>query len=307
MRQFQLLLFLLFVSVGFLQSQSLEELQSLKAVKEAAIGDLQGKIGTLQGELDGINRDMDLLKGWKKGFGGLIGFDLNNSNNWISNPNPDASSSALNIGLTAFANKETEKTFWNNKGIITKSWQDVDISEADETAEDDGLFDNGTVDIFNIQSLYGYKLKDKLALSAMGDLNTSIGNFLSPGTFDFGVGITWLPVNNLTFVVHPLNYRMAFSGVEGVGTEGSVGAKIRTDYTNAFNVSGKSFSWSSTLMTFIPYSSKEPSQFEYTWLNTLSFEIWKGIGVGIGFGLRNAEFESVDTQSYQSLGLSYGF
>ncbi|MDX1702207.1 MAG: hypothetical protein R3250_16390, partial [Melioribacteraceae bacterium] len=62
------------------------------------------------------------------------------------------------------------------------------------------------------------------------------------------------------------------------------------------------------LTTFVPYSSAEepePTLFEYTWLNTLSFEVWKGIGVGFTLGIRNAEFESPDTQSFYSLGLSY--
>lgn len=319
MRQFQLLLLFLVLCIGSATAQSVEELKALKAEKEAAIGDLQGKIDALNGELAGINKDIDLLSGWKKGFSGLIGFDFNNSNGWISNPNPDAYSSALNIGITAFANRENEKTFWNNKGIITKSWQDVDLSEDDANAEGDGLFDNGTVDIFNLQSLGGYKMSDKFALTGMADLNTSLGNFLSPGSLDIGVGGTWLPAPNLTVVIHPLNYHVAFSGIDGLDTQGSFGAKIRADYTNSFSISGKEFNWSSTFATFIPYSNTkttvdlgegqtfEAGLFEYTWLNTISFEVWKGIGVGLGFGLRNSQFESTDTQSYQTLGLSYGF
>ncbi|MBT8189269.1 MAG: DUF3078 domain-containing protein [Saprospiraceae bacterium] len=310
MKKFQLLFFVLFLSAGFVQAQSLEDLQSMKSEKEAVIGDLQGQIDALQSEVDGIQADIDKMSGWRKGFTGILGFDFNNSNGWVANPNPDASSSALNIGVTAFANKDMEKSFWNNKAVITKSWQDVDLTDADSGAEEDGLFDNGTVDIFNVQSLYGYKLSDKLAVSAMGDLNTSLGNFLSPGVLDIGAGITWLPMSNLTVVIHPLNYHMAFSGVDGVDTEGAFGAKIRADYTESFNVAGKAFNWSSTLMTFVPYSGTDegqPTLFEYTWLNTLSFEVWKGIGVGVGFGIRNAEFESMDTQTYQSVGLSYNF
>ncbi|NNE26981.1 MAG: DUF3078 domain-containing protein [Saprospiraceae bacterium] len=304
MNVLRILLFIC-LSTVMLQAQSLEDLQEMKAEKMAQIGDLQSEISTLQGEVNGIQKDIDKLIGWRKGFSGLIGFDFNNSNGWAANPNPDASSSALNIALTAFANKDGEKYFWNNKGIITKSWQDVDLSDADSGNDDDGLFDNGTVDIFNIQSLYGYKLSDKLAVSAMADLNTSVENFLSPGTLDFGAGVTWLPANNLTVVIHPLNYHLAFSGVDGVDSQGGLGAKIRADYNQGFDIAGKGLNWNSTLMTFIPYSSNEPTLFEYTWLNTLSFEVWKGIGVGIGFGLRNAEFESPDTQSYYSIGLSY--
>jgi hypothetical protein len=304
MRTYLVLLVTLFSSVGIF-AQSVEELKEMQAEKKAVIADLQSQIDMSQSEVDDIQKAIDKLSGWKKGFSGLIGFDLNNSNGWIANPNPDASSSSLNIGLSAFANRSGDKYFWNNKAVITKSWQDVDLTEADSEAENDGLFDNGTVDIFNIQSLYGYKLEEKLALSAMADLNTSVENFLSPGVLDLGLGITWVPSSNMTVVVHPLNYHMAFSGVEGVDTEGAFGSKIRMDFNQAFNISGNELKWTTTLMSFIPYQSNDPTLFEYTWLNTLSIELWKGIGLGVGFGLRNAEFESTDTQSYTSLGLSY--
>lgn len=290
-----------FVGLSMVSSQSIDELKAMQSEKQTMIDDLQAKINAAQAEVSSIQKEIDKLSGWKKGFSGIVGFDLNKSNGWAANPNPDATSSALNIGLTGFANKMGEKYFWNNKAVVTKSWQDVDLSDDEE----DNLFDYGTVDILNVQSLYGYKINDKLAISAMGDLNTSVENFLSPGVLDLGAGVTWLPASNLTVVVHPLNYHFAFSGVDGVDTEGGLGAKIRADYNQSFSIASKKMTWNSTLMSFIPYADKEPSLFEYTWLNTLSFEIWKGIGVGIGFGLRNAEFESADTQSYTSLGLSY--
>ena len=121
--------------------ESLEDLKALKAEKEAAIGDLQGKINTLQGEVDGIQKDIDVLTGWKKGFSGLVGFDFTNSNNWAGSPNPEAKSFSLNLGINAYANKEGTKSFWNNKLVFNKSWQDVDLNEADATNQNDGLFD----------------------------------------------------------------------------------------------------------------------------------------------------------------------
>lgn len=301
------LLTLLLISFTGLFAQSIEELKEMKAEKQAYIDDLQAQIDAAQSEIDGINNELDILSGWNKGFTGLVGFGLNNSNGWVANPNPDAKSSALNIGVTAFANKLGEKSFWNNKAVITKSWQDVDLSEGDANAEDDGLFDNGTVDIFNIQSLYGYKLSDQLAISAMADMNTSVENFLNPGVLDLGLGATWVPSSNMTVVVHPFNYHLAFSGVEGVETVGAFGAKVRADLNQPISLGNNTITWTTTLMSFIPYESNDPTMFEFTWLNTINFELWKGIGVGIGFGIRNAEFESADTQSYTSLGLSYGF
>ena len=106
-------------------------------------------------------------------------------------------------------------------------------------------------------------------------------------------------------VIHPLNYHIAFSGVDGVSSEGALGAKIRADYAHQFP---GGIGWSSTLTSFIPYSGTtegQPTLFEYSWLNTLTYTLTGGIGVNLGFGLRNAEFEDPGLQSYYNLGLSY--
>ena len=289
-------------------AQSLDELKNKKAELEAQRAEKQAEADAFNGEIADLASQIEVLSGWRTGYSGLIGFDFSKSNGWIANPNPDASSSALNINFTGFANRKADDYFWNNKGIITKSWQDVDLSEGDSGAEDDGLFDNSTVDIVNLSSLYGRNISDNLALSALGELNTSLENFFNPGTFDIGVGVTWTPNPDFVLVIHPLNYHVAFSGVDGVDTRGALGAKLRADYTRSVNVGGKPLNWSSTLTSFIPYAGADmgqPTLFEYTWLNTFSYEIYKGLGLGVNFGIRNAEFESADTQSFYGLGLTY--
>ena len=95
--------FLLFGALS-LNAQTIEELKSMQAEKSAMAGDLSGQLGAIQGEIDAIQKEIDLLSGWRTGLTGLIGFDLNKSNGWASSPNPNASSSALNIGLTGVAN-----------------------------------------------------------------------------------------------------------------------------------------------------------------------------------------------------------
>ncbi len=319
MKQTILCITILCLSVTMMMSQSILELQEMQVEKKASIADLQSKIDGIQKEVDGLQIEIDKLSGWRKGVNGLLGFDLSNSNGWVANPNPDAKATSLNIGLTGYLLNDKEKTFWHNKGIIQKAWQDVDRSDADSTVDGDGLFDNGTVDILNLSSLAGYKLTETLAASGLAELNTSIENFLNPGTLDIGVGVTWLPLKNLTVVAHPLNYHFAFSGIDGLESTGSIGAKFRVDYFNDFFVSGVGVNWTTTLTGFIPYSDKKSiatlpdgTEFsagltEYSWINTLSFKVWQGIGVGIGWGLRNSKFESSSTQSYTTLGLSYGF
>lgn len=308
MKKFIFLALFSFIAGSYLQAQTLDELKAKQADLESQQKVKQAEADAFNAEINDLKEQIEILSGWQKGFNGSIGFDLNNSFNWIANPNTDARSTGLNIGLTAFANKKDVKYFWNNKGIITKAWQDIDLNDADRDNDDDGLFDNGTIDIVNLSSLYGYKLGEKIAISALGELNTSIENFLQPGTFDLGVGVTWTPADNFVVVIHPLNYHVAFpaDGSE-LETTGALGAKLRADYTRSLTLVGKEVAWSSTFTSFIPYQEKDPTLFEYTWLNTLNFSIYKGIGVAVGFGLRNAEFESEDLQGYLNLGLSYGF
>lgn len=280
--------------------QTLDE--DLKA-KAAELADAQAVVDGLAAEVAGLEAQIEKNAGWIKGYSGQIGFDFNNSNGWIANPNPDATSSGLSISLAGWANNINENNFWRNKGLLTKAWTDIDISNSDLTEEDDGLFDNGTVDILNLSSLYGLRLSDYWAVSGLAELNTSIENFLEPGTFDIGVGVTWTPdIDDLVVVIHPLNYHIAFPA-DGAdfSTTGAIGAKLRADYNRNF---GK-VAYNSTLTSFIPYGNNDPTLFEYTWINGLSFDIWNGIGVGFNFGIRNAEFESPDVQSFWSIGLAY--
>lgn len=317
----------LLLSCGYMTlfAQTKAELEEMKAEKAAMLAEKQAEADAIAAEIAGLDDKITKLSGWVNGYNGTIGFDFNKSNNWVGNPNPNSTASALGITLNGFANKITDADFWRNKGVISKAWSDVDLSKGDGSADDDGLFDNGTVDIFNISSLYGRNITEQLALSGLGEINTSLGNFFSPGTMDIGAGVTWTPnIDDLVVVVHPLNYHFAFSGLDGLESTSALGAKVRADFNRTI---GK-VNWTSTLTSFVPYSNKksavtlgpddfgydatnlakntyEAGLFEYTWINTVSFNVWQGIGVGISLGLRNSDFEFRDTQSYYSVGLSY--
>jgi len=342
---FSLLTVIASASYGQEDMLTLEELRSIQSDKISKMADLQAQINALQGEVDTYQADIDNLAGWRTGINGILGFNLNKSYGWVANPNPRASTSGLNVGITGFANYDKGKLFLHNKGVITESWQDVDRSREDIQANNDKLWDNALVDLLNLSALGGYKISETLGISAQAELNSSLlRNFLSPGTLDIGLGVTWLPVKNMTVMVHPLNYHYAFSGISGLSSQGAIGAKVRIDYYNDFRVYGKKVNWSSTLTSFLPYGSSdimpvpfdpelpdgasfEAGLFEYTWLNTLSFEVWKGIGVGFAFGLRKSDFEgeklSVDElealgcedclisgpklQRYLNFGLTYNF
>jgi hypothetical protein len=316
---FAFIAFMFFALNTNAQDMTLEELKAKKAELAAKAGEAQATADKLNGEIGGLQKEIDILSGWAKGLAGNLGFGLNNFSNWAAAANPNSSSSNLGLNLTGFANKLTEKTLWNNKLIIQEGFQKVNTAGVEDGPD---LLDkeNHTVDLLNFASLYGYRIHPKFAITALGEFNSSVGNFLEPGVLDIGVGGTWTPTSNLVVVVHPLNYHVAFSGVgENPSSSGSIGAKIRADYTNTYQLAGKNVNFSSTLSTFVPYSGatdlpnpadpenieENVGPFEYTWINNISFEVWKGIGVGVGFGLRGAEFENADTQSFYNLGLSY--
>jgi len=298
----QLFTFIVLMGVMVITSnaQSLTELKEKKAALEATQAEAQDQVDAIQGEIDALDQEITISSGWQKGLLGSVGLGFGATSNWATTANPNSSNSSLGIGITAFANRINDKDFWRNKGIITLGWQSLDTDTND--GENDGFLDDRTTDLLNLSSLYGRRLNDKLALSALGELNSSVFNFLSPGTLDFGVGFTYTPSDELVIVVHPLNMQAAFSGVDGVTSQSSLGAKVRADYNHVFP---GGLGWSSTFTTFIPYASKEPTLFNYTWLNNLNYTIAGGVGLNLAFGLRNSEFESPDLQTYYTLGLSY--
>ena len=145
-----------------------------------------------------------------------------------------------------------------------------------------------TADAFNISSLFGYKLSEKIAISALGEYRTTfLSNFNSPGFLDIGVGATWTPVNNLVVVFHPLNYNLIFADEEFT-YESSLGCKVVADYGMALP---RGINWRSNLSAFISY--KDPQNYSNcTWVNQFGFTVWKGIGVGFDLGLRRNKQES---------------
>jgi len=302
------LMFLTFI-VG--SAQTLDELKAEKAAKNDSISAIQGRV-------DGIQKQIDTFPGWKIGAFGTIGANLSNFNNWYSQGVPNNSSGNIGVTVNAFANLDREKFFWKNSGNANLQWVKLDNRDIDTDSED---FE-GTADVFTLTSLYGYKLSEKFAISALGEYRTSIiNNFNDPGYLDLGVGATWTPIENLIVVVHPLNYNFVFAKNDNV-YESSAGAKIVADYTRKF---GK-FNVKSNFSTFQSYESSNLSNF--TWINSLGYTLWKGIGLGFEFGLRGNHQEALanafaqtpaptvtptfentdnDLQTYWLFGLNYSF
>ena len=303
----KLLLTLVILFSVMANAQTKEELEAQQAPKKDSIATLQGEVDALQGQIDA-------LPGWKKGAFGTIGANLNGFNNWYSKGIPNSSTGNIGITVNAYANLLQEKFFWRNSANVNLGWVKLDDRDIDT---DNDSFESAT-DVFSITSLYGHKLSDKWAVSALGEYRTTIlDNFNDPGYLDFGVGATWTPINNLVVVIHPLNYNFVFSKGESV-YESSLGAKIVADYTATIGA----VNLKSNFSTFQSYKTSDLSN--WTWVNSLGYTLWKGIGVGFEVGLRNNKqealdyalttnpaetFDSIDNdlQSYWLFGLNYAF
>jgi len=284
--------------------QKAEDLKAMLGPKNDSIAAIQGRIDAIQGEIDG-------LPGWRKGLFGTLGANLAGSNNWFSQGTPNNSSGNIGIGLNGFANLKREKFFWNNSANINLQW--VKLDNEDDPNDSDSF--DGTTDIFNITSLFGYNIGPKFAVSTLAEYRTSfINNFNNPGYLDIGVGGTWLPVEGMVVVIHPLNYNFVFADSDST-FESSAGAKIVVDYTRQLGA----VNFKTNFSTFQSYESSNFSN--WTWINSFGYTFWKGIGLGFEFGLRDNRQEAFNavpagsattiddvdnpTQSYWLFGLNY--
>ena len=304
-----LLIMTLFIGIISINAQTKDELKALKKAKEDSIS-------VLQSDVDALKSQIDKLPGWKYGAFGTIGANLSEFSNWYAQDSPNNSAGNITITANPYAKLDREKFFWYSNANINLSW--IKFDDKDDPIGDSGYRE--ATDIFTITSLYGYKITDKLAASTLGEYRTTLlSNFNDPGYLDLGIGITWTPISDLIVVIHPLNYNFVFSNEEAI-FESSLGAKIVANYSRAF---GK-LKVKSNLSMFQSYESSNLSN--WTWTNALAYDVWKGIGLGLEFGLRDnqqealnyaintegitdATFDSIDNdlQTYWTFGLSYAF
>ena len=304
-----LLVITLFLGAISVSAQTKDELKYLKKVKEDSISKIQKDVDALQSQID-------KFPGWHIGAFGTIGANLSEFSNWYAQESPNNSAGNITITANPYAKLNRKKFFWYSNANINLSW--VKFDDKDDLIDDSDY--KQATDIFTVTSLYGYKLNDKLAASALGEYRTTLlSNFNDPGYLDLGVGVTWTPISDLIVVIHPLNYNFVFSNEDAI-FESSLGAKIVANYGRSF---GK-LNVKSNLSMFQSYESSNLSN--WTWTNGLAYDVWKGIGLGFEFGLRDnkqealnyainttetpgATFDSIDNdlQTYWTFGLSYAF
>ncbi len=306
----RLFLILALIAAGYNSfAQTEEELKAVMATKKDSIAAIQGRV-------DAIQDQIDALPGWKVGAFGTIGGSFSGFNNWYAQESPNNSAGTIGFTVNGYANRNESKYFWRNALTLNLNW--VKFDDKDDPDDQNGF--RQATDVFNISTLYGRKLSEKFAISGLAEYRTTIlSNFNDPGYLDLGVGATWTPVKDLFVVIHPLNYNFVFSSGDSI-FESSFGAKIVADYSKELGP----INFKTNLSLFASYESSDLSN--WTWTNSFSYTLWKKIGIGLDFGLRdnkqealnyaintlgnpNATFDNIDNdlQTYYTLGLSYKF
>lgn len=305
------LMYCIFLLAGpmLLFSQTEDELKAAQAAKKDSITAIQGRVDALQSQIDA-------LPGWKLGALGTIGVDISEFNNWYAQGIPNNSAGNIGFTVNAYANKQEAKYFWRNSLNLNFKW--VKFDDEDDPDDDDGY--RQSTDVFNLSTLYGRKLSEKFAVSGLAEYRTTVlSNFNDPGYLDVGVGGTWTPITDLVVVIHPANYNFVFSDEDDI-FQSSFGAKIVADYIKAIGP----VKFKTNFSTFISY--EDGDLINWTWTNAFAYTLWKGIGIGFDFGLRNnkqealnyeintlgntgATFDNIDNdlQTYWTLGISYAF
>ena len=213
-----------------------------------------------------------------------IGGNISGFSNWYARTAPNVSAGNLGITFNGFANLIEKDFFWRNSVNINLGWVKLDNKDI---ATDSQRFETAS-DVFTLSSLYGRNINSKWAVSGMAEYrSTFIDNFNNPGFLDIGLGITWTPISSLVVVMHPANYNIIFSSGESIYSS-STGAKVLATY----NTSLSGVKLNSSLSLFQSYKSSNFSN--WTWTNSLGYTLWKGIGLGFEFGLRDNRQEALN-------------
>jgi hypothetical protein len=270
---------------------------------EPQLKDLSAKVDVLKAEIESLKEQTTPYPRWEKGAFGNAGFNFSSFSDWLSKSSPNTTAFNIAFTGTGFANLQQRKYFWRNNANLTLGW--VKFNDRDDPNDSKDF--KVAADAFNASSLFGYKLTEKFAISALGEYRTSVldEKFNDPGYLDLGAGVTWTPIKDLIVVVHPLNYNFIFSS-GAFDYKSSLGAKVVVDYTKQIT---KGVSWKSNASGFLSYEGSDLNN--WTWVNSFSTAV-KNIGLGIDIGLRGNKQEALAAgrtdnplQSYWIVGLSF--
>jgi hypothetical protein len=311
MKKLNLLFCLVLLAFTLGNAQTIEQMTIARDARVVDLNAIKPTLDSLQKLSDALKAEIaDLTEKIKPyprvemSASGNLGFDFSSFNNWLSKSQPNTTAFNIAFAGNGEINYLQEKYFWRNHLNLTMGWLQFD--DRDDPVDDDAF--KVTADASTLNSLFGYKLSEKFALSAMAEYRTSLldGRFNEPGYLDLGAGGTWTPIKDLIVVVHPLDYNFVFS-TGAYDFKSTFGCKIVADYKTQL---GKHLAWKSNLSAFASYEGNDFSN--WTWTNGLTTSV-KGLGLGFDFGLRGnrqeAEaygLENNPLQTYWIVGISYG-
>ncbi len=138
--------------------------------------------------------------------------------------------------------------------------------------------------------MLGYRLYEKFALAGITDYRGSfIKDIYTPSFLDLGLGISWKPTDSFYLVLTPFSYEFILNSNKQKNYHSSGGAKLLANYTKEI----RNINFKSQLSAFISYENIDYSN--WIWTNSLSYTLWKGIGIGVNLGLsqnKQEEFNS---------------
>lgn len=311
------LLFFCFAALLAFNAQAQDDKATMAALKEE-LAAKKAAVDAAASEVAAVQAKIDALPGWRYGGVGILGLNFSGTSDWITNAVPNSSSYAPSIALTGYAHNIQSKYFWRNNANLNISGLRFTNEDLPEIQQQDSL--QIVNNSFNLTSLFGYKLTEKLALSALGEYRTVVlsntingvnSEFNNPGYLDVGVGVTWTPIENLVAVIHPLNFNVVFPSS---AFQSSLGTKYVIDYTQNLPMG---IAWTSNMTGFFSYKNVEnPNLHSWNWTNGFSFTAFKGIGVSAQVVLRRNAQEAFQfggitsdadnlTQLSYVVGLSY--
>jgi len=273
--------------------QDPETLKAERAKQVAAISAAQGEID----KIDGILARLDVT-GWDFGGSGSANFSANGNNNWVAIASetdpltglPYAGSSVVQTvtNVDVFANYQQPRFFWFNGLSLLQNFNinlPSGILEGTGAPEIGDLI-NRTSDKLYFQSVPGYRINSELAASGLFDLESSLGQFLNPGTFSAGLGLTWTPtkfadgrLKPLRVIFHPLTWKGTIVNETEIDNDRKIfqqalrnelglfgdetlisqfGLKFVADYARTLKILGNNISWKTQLRGFAPYTQLEP-------------------------------------------------
>ncbi len=303
---------LIFSYTFFSYSQELKTLKDSLQLKKIAYTKQKQKLNQLQKEMSEIENKINFLKGFVLNAIGTIGVDFSKSTNWYANSRPNLYSEHIITTFNISAKLERKKIFWNNASTVNLGWKKID--DIDTPTKEDIKYENKT-DEFKLSSLFGYKLKHNFSISSLAEYRTTlIENFNDPSFLNIGIGSTWTR-KKITITINPLDGNIIFSkNKPAKNYKSSLGGKLAINFSPTFN----RIKLISNFTSFISYKSSDYS--EWTWANVIQYPIWRKLGLGVNFNLRQnkqqvfnnptTKFKSLkDTentlQTFWLFGLSY--